>query len=170
MTGRPESNEAASYYFGYINRIKSDDIVHALQNQLEETLPQLHRVSEEKSLYHYAPGKWTIRQMWNHVNDTERVFLLRALWFAREHTSTLPSFEQDIAVAAAKGNDIHWADHVEEFRQVRAASILFFRNLPQDAWMKTGTASGNPFSVRACAYILAGHVAHHLAVLHEKYL
>ncbi|MBZ5507925.1 MAG: DinB family protein [Acidobacteriia bacterium] len=170
MIGRPESNEAAPYYFGYINRVSGDDIVHALQNQLDETLPLLHRVSEEKSMHRYAPDKWTIREMWNHVNDAERVFLFRALWFAREHNSELPSFEQDVAANAGKADEFSWAGHVEEFREIRLATISFFRNMPEDAWMRTGKASGNPFTVRACAYIVAGHVAHHAAVLREKYL
>jgi hypothetical protein len=169
MTGRPEQNEAASYYFGYINLVHGDDILHALQNQLDEMLPVLHRISEEKSLHRYAPDKWTIRQMWNHVNDAERVFLFRALWFARGHDSSLPSFEQDIAAVACQASDVSWASHVAEFHQIRLATLSFFRNLPEDAWLRTGTASGNPISVRACAYIVAGHVAHHNTVLHKMY-
>jgi hypothetical protein len=170
ITGRPEANEAAPYYFGYINRVTGDDILNELQSQFDETLPFLRGISEEKSLYRYAPEKWSIRQMWGHVNDTERVFLMRALWFARNFDTPLPSFDQDIAVAAAKSDDIPWARHVEEFREIRLATISFFRNLPEEAWGRTGTASGNPFTVRACAYIVAGHVTHHGAVLREKYL
>lgn len=170
MIGRPEANEAAPYYFGYINRVTGDDILPTLQSQLDETLPFLRGITEEKSLYRYAPEKWSIRQMWGHVNDTERVFLMRALWFARKFDTPLPSFDQDIAVAAANSDDIPWARHVEEFREIRLATISFFRNLPEKAWTQTGTASGNLFSVRACAFIVAGHVTHHAAVLHEKYL
>ena len=98
MIGRPEANEAAPYYFGYINRVTGDDILSTLQSQLDETLPFLRGIAEEKSLYRYAPEKWSIRQMWGHVNDTERVFLMRALWFARKFDTPLPSFDQDIAV------------------------------------------------------------------------
>ncbi|HXA85928.1 MAG TPA: DinB family protein [Candidatus Dormibacteraeota bacterium] len=170
MTGRPAPNEAAPYYFGYINRVSGDDILDALHTQLDETIPFLRGISEEKSLYRYAPAKWSIRQMWGHVNDTERVFLLRALWFARNLDTALPSFEQDIAVVAAKSDEVPWTRQVEEFRELRLATISFFRNLPEEAWMRTGVASGNPFTVRACAYIVAGHVAHHTAVLREKYL
>ncbi len=170
MIGRPEANEAAPYYFGYINRVTGDDILHELQSQLDETLPFLRSISEEKSLSRYAPEKWSIRQMWGHVNDTERVFLLRALWFARNFETALPSFDQDIAVAAAKSDAVSWARHVEEFRGIRLATISFFRNLPQEAWERRGVASGNPFTVRACAYVVAGHVVHHAAVLREKYL
>jgi len=170
MIGRPSASEAAPYYFNYINRVSSDDIVPVLQSQLEETLPFLRSVSEEKSLSRYAPEKWSIRQLWGHVNDAERIFLMRALWFARGHESAMPSFEQDIAVTAAKSDAVSWARHVEEFREIRLATISFFRNLPEEAWPRKGVASGNPFTVRACAYIVAGHVAHHAAVLREKYL
>ncbi|HLK09501.1 MAG TPA: DinB family protein [Candidatus Angelobacter sp.] len=170
IIGRPEANEAAPYYFGYINRVTGDDILSTLQSQMDETLSFLRGISEEKSLFRYAPEKWNIRQMWGHVNDTERVFLMRALWFARNFDTPLPSFDQDIAVAAAGSDEIPWARHVEEFRQIRLATISFFRNLPDDAWSRKGVASGNPFTVRACAYIVAGHTAHHAAVLTEKYL
>jgi hypothetical protein len=170
MIGRPSPNEAAPYYFGYINRVSSDDILHELESQLDETLPFLRRIPEEKSLYRYAPEKWSIRQMWGHVNDTERVFLMRALWFARSFDSAMPSFDQDIAVAGAGSDDVPWARHVEEFREIRLATLSFFRNLPEEAWTRKGIASGNPFTVRACAFVVAGHVLHHGAVLREKYL
>lgn len=170
MIGRPEANEAAPYYFGYINRVTGDDILSTLQSQLDETLPFLRGISEEKSLYRYAAEKWSVRQMWGHVNDTERVFLMRALWFARNFNTPMPSFDQDIAVAAAGSDDVPWARNVEEFREIRLATISFFRNLPNEAWMRQGIASGNPFTVRACAYVVVGHVTHHAAVLREKYL
>ncbi|HWG40547.1 MAG TPA: DinB family protein [Candidatus Acidoferrales bacterium] len=170
ITGRPEANEAAPYYFGYINRVTGDDILRELQSQIDETLPFLRGIGEEKSLYRYAPEKWSIRQMWGHVNDTERVFVMRALWFARNFDTPMPSFDQEIAVAAAESDAIPWARHVEEFREIRLATISFFRNLPEEAWARKGVASGNPFTVRACAFVVAGHVVHHAAVLREKYL
>jgi len=169
MKGRPSQNEAAPYYFNYINRVPEENILPVLEKQLDETLPLLRGISEEKSLYRYALDKWSIREMWNHVNDAERVFVHRALWFARGFDSPLPSFEQDIAVMAGKADDFTWASHVEEFRQIRLATISFFLNLPEEAWMRSGVASGNPFTVRASAYIVAGHVAHHAALLREKY-
>ena len=127
-------------------------------------------IDEEKSLYSYAPGKWTLRQLLNHVNDGERVFLYRALWFARGFPEALPSFDQDVGVAGAEANNVLWSDLVEEFRNVRLATISFFKNLSEDAWARTGTASDNPFTVRALAYIIAGHAAHHQAVIRERYL
>ena len=170
MIGPPERNEAAPYYFTYIDRISSDNIAGLLEHQLEETLAFLSGISEEKSLHRYSPGKWSIRQVLNHVNDTERVFLFRALWFARGFDSPLPSFDENICAGAARADEFSWASHVEEFRRIRLATLAFFRNLPAAAWMRSGVASGNSFTVRALAYILAGHVAHHTAILQERYL
>ncbi len=170
MMGRPERDEAAPYYFTYIDRIASDNIVGVMDTQLEETLACLRGISEEKSLHRYAPEKWTIRQLWNHVNDTERVFQHRALWFARGFDTPLPSFDEKIAAGAAAANQVSWARHVEEFRDVRRGTLDFFRNLPEEAWTRSGIASEKPFTVRALAYIIAGHVAHHRAVLQERYL
>lgn len=167
---QPQENEAASYYFPYINLAHTDDIVSFFDDQLKEVMPLLESISEEQSKHSYAPDKWTIRQLLNHVNDGERIFLGRALWFARGFKDELPSFDQEIAVAGAGANEVSWAQHVEEFRTVRLATITFFRNLSPEAWSRTGTASDNPFTVNALAYIIAGHVAHHVNVLKERYL
>jgi uncharacterized damage-inducible protein DinB len=141
-----------------------------MENQMDEMLQFLNGISEEQSLYSYAPGKWTIREVLNHVNDGERVFTGRAFWFARGFTDALPSFEQDIAVQTAHANNTSWADLVEEFKYVRLSTISFFKSMPEEAWDKTGVASDNPVTVRALAYIIAGHVTHHMGVLREKYL
>ena len=170
MSERPDPNEAALYYFRYINQVPDGDIVRTLETQLDETLGLLGTISEEISLRRYAPGKWSVRELLSHVTDTERVFVYRALWFARGFDVPLPSFEQEIAVAAAGADGISWARHVDEFRAVRLATVPLFRNLPAGAWAKKGVASGNPVTVRALAWITAGHAAHHAAVLKERYL
>ena len=170
VTQRPDPAEAATYYARYIDRVPDGDVVRTLETQLEEMSGLLRTVSEEKSLRRYAPGKWSVRELLSHVTDTERVFVHRALWFARGFDSPLPSFEQEIAVAAAGADAISWARHVEEFRAVRLATVPLFRNLPAEAWTKQGVASGNPVTVRALAWITAGHADHHAAVLRERYL
>ena len=167
---RPQTTEAASYYFKYIDLVTSDDIVPVFENQMGAMLRFLNGISEEQSLYSYEPGKWTIREVLNHVNDGERIFAGRAHWFARGFTDALPSFDQDVAVQYAHASNTSWADLVEEFRNVRLATISFFKSLPDEAWDRTGVASDNPVSVRALAYIIAGHVTHHQGVLQEKYL
>lgn len=170
MIGLPARDEAAPYYFNYIDRISSSDVIGVLESQLDETTRLFQDISEEKSLHRYAPDKWSMRQVVNHVSDTERVFVFRALWFARGFDSPLPSFDEKVSAAGAGADELSWSSHVEELRSVREATAAFFRNLPAEAWMRRGIASDNPFTVRAIAYIIAGHLAHHLAVLQERYL
>src|SRR5215510_8491586 len=130
---RPQTTEAAEYYFTYIDLITSDDVVFAMKDQLGQTVRFLEGISEEQSLKSYAPGKWTIREILNHVNDGERVFLGRAFWFARGFQDALPSFDQNVAVQHANANDTSWATLIEEFQTVRAATISFFDSLPAEA-------------------------------------
>jgi choline dehydrogenase-like flavoprotein len=166
----PDRTEAAEYYFTYIDQVPGGDICDILRAQIPETVTLLNGISDEQSRHRYAPEKWSIRQVVSHLNDTERLFVFRALWFARGFDSPLPSFDQNIAIASAGADDRPWSSHVGEFRAVRSATVAFFQDLPADAWSRRGIASGNPFTVRALAYISAGHVAHHLKILRERYL
>ena len=170
MLGRPQPTEAASYYYTYIDRVPGDDIVDVLGRQLEESVDFLSEISEERSLHRYALDKWSTRELLGHINDTERVFLFRALWFARGFQDPLPSFDQETGFKAAESDKVSWANHVDEFRAIRSATLAFFRNLPEDAWLRSGIASDNSVSVRAIAYIVAGHLTHHLAIVRERYL
>jgi len=169
MIGRPETTEAAPYYFTYINQVTGDDVVATLKSQLSESLAFFSGISEEKSLHRYAPDKWSIRQVLNHITDTERSFTFRALWFARGFDTPLPSYDQNIAVAGALADNYSWASHIEDFRRVRLATNSLFANMPPDAWMRRGIASDNPFTVRSLAFIAAGHVTHHIRILRERY-
>lgn len=169
-TTRPEAYEAVPYYFTYIDKVPSGDIRKTLVTQARQTRAFLEGISEKKSRHRYAPGKWSLRQVLSHINDTERLFVFRAYWFARGFDSPLPSFEQEVAIAAAGADDVSWARHVEEFAAVRTATTTFFRNLPDAAWSRKGIASGNSFTVRALAWIAAGHAAHHIGLLKERYL
>ena len=167
---RPERSEAAPYYFTYIDRIEQDDIVGVMESQLADVGRILDGISEEKSLHRYAPEKWSIRQVLSHLNDTERAFAFRALWFGRDFHEPLANFDQNISVNAARADEYSWASHVAEFRDIRRASVALFRKLPSEAWGRGGVASGNFVSVRALAYTIAGHVSHHVAILEERYL
>ena len=169
MTGRPRVDEAAPYYFTYISQVTGDDVLHTIESQIDEVRPVFSGISEEESLFRYAPDKWSIRQVLNHITDTERAFTFRALWFARGFDAPLPSYDQNIAASGARADEISWASHVAEFEHVRLATIALFRNLPAEAWMRSGIASDNSFTVRALAYIIAGHLAHHVRVLSERY-
>ena len=170
MNGRPGADEAAAYYFTYIDAAIGDDGLALIERQANEAPSFFAGISEEKSLSRYAPEKWSIRQALNHVTDTERAFAFRALWFARGFAEPLPGFDQEVAAAGINADAIPWAAHIEEFRNVRGATIALFRNMPAEAWGRRGVASGNPFTVRALAFIIAGHVEHHMRIFREKYL
>ena len=169
-TTAPERTEAAEYYFTYIDQVAAGDIRRILETQSAETLAFLETISDERSLHRYAPGKWSIREVIGHVNDTERLFAFRAFWFARGLDEPLPSFDQDVAAAAAGSDERAWASHIDEFRAVRGATLAFFRDLDEPAWDRRGVASGYSFTVRALAYIIAGHLEHHTRILRERYL
>src|SRR5271170_2381012 len=113
MIGRPLSDEAAQYYFMYIDQAAGDDPVATMEHQLAESQSLLAGISEQASLRRYAPGKWSLRQALNHITDTERAFAFRALWFARGFDSPLPGYDQNIAAGGAEADRISWAEHVE---------------------------------------------------------
>ena len=168
--GRPESGEAAPYYFGYINQVEGNDPIAEIEAQLDPALKFFSAISAEKSLHRYAPGKWSIRETLSHISDVERLFTMRALWFARGFTTSMPSFDQNVAVAGAAADSVAWPAHIDEFHRVRLATISFYRNLPAEAWSRRGIASDNPFTVRATIYVIAGHLTHHIKIVRERYL
>ena len=170
MTNRPDRDEASEYYFKYIDQVPDGDILATLARQQDDVLEVLGTILEEQSLHAYEPGKWTLREVIGHLNDCERLFVFRALWFARGFDTPLPSFDEHVAAEAARANDIDWASHVNEFRVVRESTRAFFQQLPDEAWNRRAMASGNPFSVRALAYLAAGHVTHHMAIIRTRYL
>jgi hypothetical protein len=166
---RPARTEAAEYYFKYIDRVNGE-VLDVMRRQRDESIALFKTISDERSRTRYAEGKWSVRELLSHINDTERVFAHRAFWFGRGLSDALPSFDQDVAVAASSADERPWLEHVEEFAAIRASSISLFGSLPDDAWSRTGVASGNSVTVRALAFITAGHLAHHLAILRERYL
>lgn len=170
MTVRPRHDEAAEYYFTYIDQVADGDISLQLAAQALEVRALLQAILETRSLHRYAEGAWSIRDVVSHVSDVERLVQARAFWFARGFDTPLPSFDQHVAVAAACAADRAWVELQAEFQTVRSSSIAFFRALPPNAWERRGVASDSPFTVRALAYIAVGHVAHHMRALRERYL
>jgi hypothetical protein len=169
MNRRPEASEAEKYYWRYIDKVPGNDVIATLESQLDALKALLGGVPEERSFYRYAPGKWSIREVVNHMADTERAFAFRALWFARGFTEPLGDFDQHIAATGAEADRIPLAAHLEEFTQVRLSTLALFRTMPEAAWARQGVAGGNPVTVRAVAFIAAGHVAYHLEILRERY-
>jgi len=169
-TTRPRVGEYAPSFADYVARIAEDeDIVAVLVTQLDQVLARLGRILEVRGDYRYAPEKWSIKEMVGHLCDTERVFAYRALRIGRGDSTPLPSFDDQAYVAEVRAGDRTLADLVAEWGDVRRATIALFRNLPAVAWDRRGTAGDQPISVRALAYIIVGHVRHHLQVLEERY-
>ena len=167
---RPDRTEAADYYFKYIDLVPPGDICATLETQRSSMATLLESIPAERIDYRYEPDKWSVREVLGHLNDTERLFAFRAFWFARGFDTPLPSFDQHVAIAHASAVARPWKSLVDEFLSLRASTALFFRHLPPDAWLRRGIASDCPFTVRALAYLGAGHVIHHVNILRERYL
>ena len=169
-THRPGVDEYAASFTDYVDRIAADeDIVAVLGSQRDQALARLEGIAEARGDYRYAPNKWSIKEMVGHLCDTERVFAYRALRVGRGDTTPLPNFDDQAYVEEVRAGDRTLVDLAAEWGDVRQATIALFRNLPAEAWHRRGTASDQPISVRALAYVIAGHVRHHLQVLEERY-
>lgn len=167
---RPSRTEYAEYYDRYISLVEETDIVAAMRKQLEELGEFFAEISEEKSLYAYAEGKWTIKEVIGHLTDGERIFAYRALRISRADETPIEGFEQEGYIENSNFNAMRLADLIEELVLSRKANLILFGNLTETAWARLGTASGFPVSVRALAYISVGHIRHHLQILRERYL
>lgn len=170
MKAKPETDEYASYYGKYISLIDDDDIVAALEGQLDATVACLRGLSEEQGNSRYEPSKWSIKELVGHINDAERIFAYRAMRIARNDQTPLPGFEQDDYIAGANFDACTLADLTTEFELIRRSNLAMFKQFSNEAWVRRGTASDNTISVRALAYIIAGHEAHHLNILRTRYL
>ena len=166
---RPEPGEFAPYYERYISLVSGTDILGTLDAQRRQTLLLLSGRDDRDGEYRYAPGKWSAKEALGHVCDTERVFAYRALRIARGDQTPLAGFEQDDYVKNGPFAKAPMEEIIEDYIAVRRASITLFRNLGEAAWVRRGVANNNEVSVRALAYIIAGHELHHRRILEEKY-
>jgi len=166
---RPADNEYAQHYAGYVSLVRDGDFLEQLQRQGRDVAALLGKVSEDRSRFRYAEGKWSIREVAGHLSDSERVFTYRALTFARADATPLPPYDENAWGAASNADDRPMRAHVEEMQAVRAATLALFRGFSDVEWTRWGTASGHKITVRALAYIVLGHETHHLKVLRERY-
>jgi hypothetical protein len=166
---RPQAGEYAPYYDRYISLVQGDDILNTLDQQRRDTMLLLSGRDDDDGDFRYAPDKWSAKEVLGHVCDTERVFAYRALRFARADATPLEGFEQDDYVRNGPFAQRPLADQVEDFIAVRRATLSLLRNLDEAAWMRHGLANKNEVTVRALAYIIAGHELHHRRILVEKY-
>jgi hypothetical protein len=151
---RPEPGESAPYHDRYISLVAGNDILATLDEQRRQTLLLLCGRSEADGDLRYLPEKWSLKEVLGHINDTERIMSYRALRIARGDKTPLPGFE----------------DWIEDYIAVRRATLTLFRHLDQAAWTRRGVASNHEVTVRALAYIIAGHELHHRKIIEEKYL
>ena len=166
---RPDPSEYGAYYRKYVDMVPDGNILEIL---LDQTAPSraLAGLREEETLARYAPGKWNLREILGHLIDTERIFAYRALRIGRGDNTPLAGFEQDDYVKAAGFGNRTLASLLAEFHAVRQSTVDLFKGFPDEAVLRTGTANDNPISVRAIAWIIAGHERHHMTIVGERYL
>jgi hypothetical protein len=167
---KPGPEEYVPFYNTYISKVGDGDIIKILEEQMESTYQLAKSIPADKEVYAYAPGKWTIKQVWGHMADTERVMAYRALRFARNDSSELQGFDQDDYMQYSRFNERSLADLAAEFRDLRKANLYLLRNLNSGEKKRGGLANGNPVTVNALLYIIAGHEHHHVQILKERYL
>ena len=168
--GRPGADEYAPFYAGYIARVPPGGLASVLEEQRGGLRRMLEGLTDAQAEHAYAPGKWTVKEVVGHVADAERVFAYRALRFARGDDTPLAGFDHNAYVPAGAFGRRSLDALLDELEGVRGATVALFRGLPPDAWLRRGTASGAPVSVRALACMIGGHELHHRAVLEERYL
>jgi uncharacterized damage-inducible protein DinB len=167
---KPGEGEFLPYYERYIALVREGDVLATLEAQMTETQSLLRTLPASISTYRYAPGKWSVNEILGHMIDSERIFAARALRFARNDPTPLPGFEQDDYVRNSKFDAYPLAELASELDGVRRTSVSLFKHLEEPAWMRRGTANNAEVSVRALAYIIAGHELHHRQMLLARYL
>src|ERR1700738_3832717 len=169
-TKKPEKGELLPYYERDIDLVGSGDVLAILSRQMAETQALLRSLPASVATYRYAPGKWSVNEVIGHLIDSERIFAGRALRFARNDPTPLPGFEQDDYVTNSSFDGYPLAELASELGAVRESTLFLFKHLEEDAWMRRGVANGADVSVRALAYIIAGHELHHREILRARYL
>jgi hypothetical protein len=169
LRSRPDASEYAPFYHGYVEAVPEGDIVDLLRSGGQELAEAIGRIPEDRGGFRYGPEKWSIREVLGHLIDAERIFAYRALRVGRGDHTPLASFDENEYVKTAGSDARTIADLVRELRAVRETTVMLFASLPDDAWGLRGVASGKDVSLRALAYITAGHARHHLRILRERY-
>lgn len=166
---RPDLSRVPVFYHNYINQVPEDDLEQAFRNGTQKFLQFLETVPDSKYDYRYAEGKWTVREVVQHILDAERIFAYRALCFARKDPTFLPGFDENLYAANSKAVNRNWASLVEEFKTVRRSSELLFASFDEEQLESSGTSNNNSVYVRGIGFLLIGHSLHHLRVLLERY-
>ena len=166
---RPEAEESLAYYHRYIARVSDEPLGEQLTGQLRDIEQLFETVTDRDALARYAEGKWSIKEILGHLSDTERIFTYRLLRIARGDATPLSGYDENAYVPAGRFDERPLPMLLAELRAVRLSTAALLEGLPEEAWTRWGEANGSPITVRALAFIIVGHVAHHLGVLRERY-
>ena len=158
------------YFKVYIDLVDEETLAAAFTNQSIVIRDLLPSITEEKSVFAYAPGKWTLKEMLQHLIDAERIFSYRAVCFARKESQVLPGFNENDYAASSFANDRTWDSLLEEFVAVRRSTLLLFNSFNAEMLATTGKAGNNELSVQQVGYIIVGHFKHHIKIIKERYL
>lgn len=167
---RPLPGTYPVYFDNYIPLVKENTLLEALENTGDSALSYLQSIPASKQDYAYAAGKWTVKQLLCHLNDTERIFTYRALCFARGEQQVIPAFDEDKYVAAAKLEHLQLTDLVSDFKLIRENSIALFSSLTEEELQRSGAAASGQTTVLALGFAICGHLNHHLKVLKQRYI
>ena len=167
---RPDLSRIPQFYHNYINQVPQDDLTEAFKVQTPAIMKFIETIPPDKYDYRYAEGKWTIKEVLQHIIDAERIFAYRALRFARKDETPLPGFDENLYADNAKADKRNWNDLVEEFKVIRKSSEYLFNSFDNDQLEATGVSNNSPVYVLGIGFLLIGHALHHVKVLQERYL
>jgi hypothetical protein len=167
---KPSTNTYPPYFQKYIDQVPDEDLSAGFDRQAKHVSELLTSITEQKSTHAYAPGKWTLKDLLQHVIDTERIFCFRALCFARNEAFALPGFDENSYAANTHANERTWQSLAGEFLTVRAATELLFKSFSEEELLRMGIANNIPTSVLSMGFITLGHFAHHKKIIEERYL
>ncbi len=169
MHSKPDVNEYAPSYSGYVSRVPEPDVLAVLEQQIGDLRRLASAVPPDRERFRYASGKWSIREVFGHLIDAERVFGYRAFCISRGERASLPAFDENDYVKESGSDEQTLGDLMDEFAAVRKANLVALRRTNPERWARVGTANNHPISVRALAFIMAGHVRHHDHILRTHY-
>lgn len=170
MFERPQANEYNKFFSHYISLVPEGDLITLLEEQQAETNRIYSALSEDRADYRYAEGKWSLKEVLGHVADTERIISYRLLRISRGDSTPLPGFDQDAYMEGNPFRDLSVSDLLENYNAVRQATILLLKQLPAEAFTRSGIANQSPLTTRALACIIYGHERNHLSIIQERYL
>jgi uncharacterized damage-inducible protein DinB len=170
LMSKPSPTSYPAYFKRYVDQVPEDDLSTAFQNQLPVIKQLLSKIDEAKSAYAYAEGKWTLKELLQHVIDTERIFNYRSLCIARKETASLPGFDENEYAAHSNANYRKWQDMVEEFLTVRTGTEIMFNSFTDEMLETSGLSNNNPVTVSSLGFTTLGHFYHHKKVIEERYL